>query len=42
MTSNIADVLKLAAKPIQYDSDERTWLEFRLNVENYLTHVNEK
>ena len=42
MTSNIAEVLKLAAKPIQYDNDERTWLEFLCKLENYLTLVNEK
>ena len=42
MTSNIAEVLKLAAKPIQYDNDERTWLEFLFKLENYLTLVNEK
>ena len=42
MTSHIAEVLKLAAKPIQYDNDKRTWLEFRFKLENYLTLVNEK
>ena len=42
MTSNIAEVLKLAAKPIQYDNDERIWLEFLFKLENYLTLVNEK
>ena len=42
MTTNIAEVLKLAAKPIQYDNDERNWLEFRFKLENYLTLVNEK
>ena len=42
MTSNIAEVLKLAAKPVQYDNDERTWLEFRFKLENYLTLVDEK
>ena len=42
MTSNIAEVLKLAAKPVQYDNDERTWLEFRFKRENYLTLVDEK
>ena len=36
MTSNIAEVLKLAAKPVQY------WLEFRFKLENYLTLVDEK
>ena len=42
MTSNIADVLKLAAKPVQYDHDERTWLECRFKLENYLTLVDER
>ena len=42
MTTNIAEVLKLAAKPVQYDNDERTWLEFRFKLENYLTLVEEK
>ena len=36
-TANIAEVLKLAAKPVQYDNDEKTWLEFRVKLENYLT-----
>ena len=36
MTTNIAEVLKLAAKPIEYDNDERTWLEFCFKLENYL------
>ena len=35
-TTNIAEVLKLAAKPIQYDNDEKTWLEFRFKLENTL------
>ena len=34
-TANIAEVLKLAAKPVQYDNDEKTWLEFRFKLENY-------
>ena len=34
--TNIAEVLKLAAKLIQYDNDEKTWLEFRFKLENYL------
>ena len=38
-TSKIAEVLKLAAKPVQYDNDEKTWLEFRFKLENYLTLV---
>ena len=41
-TANIADVLKLASKPVQYDNDEKTWLEFRFKIENYLTLVGEK
>ena len=41
-TTNIAEVLKLAAKPIQYDNDEKTWLEFRFKLENYLTLVGER
>ena len=40
--TNIAEVLKLAAKPIQYDNDEKTWLEFRCKLENYLTLVDER
>ena len=42
MATNIAEVLKLAARPTAYDNDERTWLEFRFKHENYLTLVNEK
>ena len=41
-TANIAEVLKLAAKPVQYDNDEKTWLEFRFKVENHLTLVDER
>ena len=41
-TANIAEVLKLASKPVQYDNDEKTWLEFRFKLENYLTLVDEK
>ena len=41
-TNNIAEVLKLAAKPIQNDNDEKTWLEFRFKLENYLTLVDER
>ena len=41
-TANIAEVLKLAAKPVQYDNDEKTWLEFRFRLENYLTLVDER
>ena len=42
MTTNIAEVLKLAAKPVQYDNEEETWLEIRFKLENYLTLVDEK
>ena len=42
MTTNVAEVLKLAARPTPYDQDERTWLEFRFKLENHLTLVNEK
>ena len=35
-------VLKLAAKPIQYDNDVKNWLEFRFKLENYLTLVDER
>ena len=42
MTTNMAEALKLAAIPTPYDNDERTWLEFRLKLESYLTLVNEK
>ena len=41
-TANIAEVLKLAAKPVQYDNDEKTWLEFHFKLENYLTLVDER
>ena len=41
-TTNIAEVLKLAAKPVQYDNDEKTWLEFRFKLENYLTLADER
>ena len=40
-TANIAEVLKLAAKTVPYDNDEKTWLEFRAKLENYLTMVDE-
>ena len=40
--SNVAEVPKFAAKPVQYNNDERTMLEFHFNLENYLTLVNEK
>ena len=42
MTTNMAEVLKLAARPTPYDNDERTWLEYRFKLENCLTLVNEK
>ena len=42
MTTNMAEVLKLAARPTPYDKDERTWLEFRFKIENNLTNLNEK
>ena len=41
MATNIADGLKVAARPTPYDNDERTWLEFHFKLENYLTPVNE-
>ena len=41
-TANIAEVLKLAAKPVQYDNDEKTWLESRFKLENYLTLVDDR
>ena len=41
-TANFADVLKLASKPVQYVNDEKTWVEFRFKIENYLTLVGEK
>ena len=42
MTTNMAEVLKLAARPTPYDNDGRIWLEFRFKLENYYTLVNEK
>ena len=42
MATNIAEVLRLAARPTPYDNDERTWLEFRFKLENHLTPVNER
>ena len=42
MTTNMEEVLKLAARPPPYDNDEKTWLDFRFKLENYLTLVNEK
>ena len=40
MATNTAEVLELAARPTPYDNDERTWLGFRFNLENFLTLVN--
>ena len=42
MATNMAEVLKLAARPTPYDKDEKTWLDFRFKLENNLTLVNEK
>ena len=42
MATNMAEVLKFDARPIPYDNDERTWLEFRFKLENHLTLVNEQ
>ena len=42
MTTNMAEVLKLAARPTPYNNGERTWLEVRFKLETYLTLVNEK
>ena len=42
MTTNMAEVLKLAAKPTPCDNDERTRLEFRFKFENNLTLMSEK
>ena len=42
MATNMAEALKFAAKPTSYDSDERTLLEFRFKLENYLALVNEE
>ena len=42
MTTKIAEVLKLAAKPVRYDNDERTLLKLRFKLQNYLTLVDEK
>ena len=41
-TPNIAEVLKLAVKPVQCDNDEKTWLEFRFKLENSHILVDEK
>ena len=42
MATNIAEVLKLAARPTPYDNDERTWQEFRFKLGTYLTLVNDR
>ena len=42
MATNMAEVLKLAARPTPYDNGERTWLEFHFKLGNYLTLVNER
>ena len=42
VTANIAEVLNLAAKLVQDDNDENTWLEFRFKLENCLTLVDER
>ena len=42
MTTNMEEVLKLAARPIPYDNDEKSWLEFRFKLENSLVLVNER
>ena len=42
MTTNTAEVLKLAATPTSCDNDEKTWPAFRFKLENHLTLVNEK
>ena len=42
MATNMAAVLKLAARPTPCDNDEKTWLEFHFKLGNYLTLVNER
>ena len=42
MATNMAEVLKLAARPTPYDKDERTWLMVRFKLEKYLALVNER
>ena len=42
MASNFAELLTLAARPTQCDNDERTWLEFRDNLESCLTPLSGK
>ena len=38
----MAEVPKRATRPTPHDNDERTWLEFRFKLENYLTLEGEK
>ena len=42
MATNMAEVLKLAARPTLYDNKERTWLKFRFKLDNYLALVNKQ
>ena len=42
MTTNMAEVLKLAARPTPYFNGERTWLGFRFKLDNFFALVNEK
>ena len=42
MATNMAEVLKLAARPTPYDKDERTWLMVRVKLEKYLALLNER
>ena len=42
MATNTAEVLELNARPTPYDNDDRTWLEFRFKLENFLTLVDER
>ena len=39
MATNMAEILKLAARPTPCDNDDRNWLELRFKLENYLTLV---
>ena len=42
MATNMAEVLEFAARSTPCDNDERTWLMFRLKIENYFSLVKEK
>ena len=42
MATNLAELLTLASRPSPCDNDERTWLEFRDNLESCLTPVSGK